>query len=501
MSRSLPRYADWKAPDADGQTLLWPDRDTLLADTRHNLSLLNATDQVKIQNMPLAQLRQRTREWIGHSDAQRPLIATGHQTEMQHPGVWAKHAVINALATAVDGEAYLFAVDSDAPKHLHLRWPGGGGAITDDPQLLSAHWSGRLRQPTPTYLSTLRQNLSTARQTWDFEPAIDPFFESMQRLGLEEIPLSNALVNAAHALDWSLGLRHHAMLTSPLYASEGFLALAHHLCAHAGELAAAYNSALGDYRRDNNIINPGRPMPDLKAGPDACEVPLWLDDLATGARLRATVGKKEGCWTLSAADDRFSFDPAADASAAAASLGRWLTARNLRLAPRALTLTLFLRLFLADQFVHGIGGGRYDQVLDSLIARYFNMEPPRFSVATATLFFPGAAQQDRVCLPCMIQEEHHLKHSVLGKDKFKWVDAIAAAPRKSLQRASLFIELHRQLQAHANDPSLKEWESRFADAQETLQLQRTLFDRELFYGIQSRQRLEGIVRRYEEDIR
>ena len=44
----------------------------------------------------------------------------------------------------------------------------------------------------------------------------------------------------------------------------------------------------------------------------------------------------------------------------AAQLAAWLRRHNLRLAPRALTLTMYFRVLLADQFVHGIGGGRYD---------------------------------------------------------------------------------------------------------------------------------------------
>jgi hypothetical protein len=500
MSRLLPRYADWKAPGEDGQTLLWPDSASLIAQTRDNMALLNAASHVQIQNLPLPEIRQHMRQLIGHTDVDRPIVATGHQTELQHAGVWAKHAAINALAGAMDGDAYLFAVDSDAPKHLQIHWPGGGGPITDDPQLMAAHWSGRLHQPTPKWLATLRHDFSVAQQGWDFQSAIEPFFDAMQRLGLEETPLSSALVNATHALDWSLGLRHHAMLTSPMYASDGFLALAHHLCADAGEFAAAYNAALGDYRSENGISNPGRPMPDLKITLDTCEVPLWLDDLESGSRQRAMVVAKNGRWMLQCQGDSFLFDPAADGLQAAAQLARWLTSKNMRLAPRALALTLFLRLLVADQFIHGIGGGRYDQVLDALIAHYFKIEPPRFSVATATLFFPGAVDQERICLPCLVSEGHQLKHRVLGPEKEKWVKAIAAAPRKSLERAKLFIDLHRQLRARAGTGAMAQWAERYSRAQQAVMLQRTLFDRELFYGIQSRNRLEGVIGRYKKEV-
>jgi hypothetical protein len=58
------------------------------------------------------------------------------------------------------------------------------------------------------------------------------------------------------------------------------------------------------------------------------------------------------------------------------------------LAPRALTLTMFQRLFVADLFVHGTGGGRYDRVTDAVISAYYGVEPPAFVVASLTLLLP-----------------------------------------------------------------------------------------------------------------
>ncbi len=491
------RYADWKAPANDGQTLLWPDRDTLIAQTRENAMVLRRATHVCIQNAPLPELRRQMRHWIGHTDDDKPLIATGHQTELYHPGVWAKHAMINSLAEQVNGEAYYFAVDTDAPKHLQVRWPGGGVAITDDPQIAKAQWSGLLRQPTPAYLAEVRQQFDTAAATWTTKPIADTFFDAMTKLGLDQdVPLSSAIVNATHAVDWSLGLRHHAMLASPMFVSEPFLTLAHHICANAGEFATAYNAALHEYRHENDIDDDGRPMPDLKQSDGACEVPLWLDDMSDGHRERATLIDVDGHWAIVRADDAFAFDPSADASEAATALLSWLRRHNLRLAPRALTLTMFFRLFLVDQFTHGIGGGRYDQVLDKLIERYFHLKPPHFSVATATLVFPDALNQARACLTCLRQEGHQLKHRVLGEAKMDLVAAITAAPRKSLERSTLFTQMHREIKSRARDPIVLDWERRFTESEQQLALERTLFDRELFYVVQPRERLLAVMDAY-----
>src|SRR3989442_12865445 len=61
---------------------------------------------------------------------------------------------------------------------------------------------------------------------------------------------------------------------------------------------------------------------------------------------------------------------------------------GLAIRPRALTLTAFTRLCLADLFVHGVGGGRYDRVTDAVIREYFGLEPPAYAVTTATMHLP-----------------------------------------------------------------------------------------------------------------
>ena len=80
-------------------------------------------------------------------------------------------------------------------------------------------------------------------------------------------------------------------------------------------------------------------------------------------------------------------DPDGDAARAAE---RWagLSARGIKVRSRALVTTLWARLVLGDLFIHGIGGAKYDQVTDALIARFFGLEPPGFLVLSATVLLP-----------------------------------------------------------------------------------------------------------------
>lgn len=488
------RYANWKAPAEDGQTLAWPAGRRLVDDTNANARSLSAAAGCRVQGVPVPELRRQMRAWIGHKDETQPLVATGHQTELYHPGVWVKDALTNAVADRLGGLAWHFAVDTDQPKHLAVRWPGTTRPITDDPALSAAEWSGLLVPPTPAHLSDLDADLSAAAAGWAFQPMLPGVLRTMRHLSLESESLSAAITHAQHALDWDLGLRHHVLLASPLMSAAPYLAFVHHVLARAPAFAEHYNRALAEYRVEAKIDSPTRPMPDLRVTGDKVEVPFWLDDLADGSRRRAAVRRDGDRLSLSAKGDAFALNATTEGHAAADGLGRWLSDRQLRLSPRALTLTTFLRLLVVDQFVHGIGGGRYDQVTDRVLSSFFGIDPPRFAVATATLIFPGAVGQPRVCPPCVAHEGHRLRHGLLGDSKREIVAAIAALPRRSLQRSMAFSNLRSALSAAAIDhPILLDWSDRYRRTQDRDREEQVLFDRELFYAVQPRERLAGMI--------
>jgi hypothetical protein len=499
MADLADRYAAWRAPQDDCSVLLWPEPGSLLADAAANNRSLRAASAGRIQNAPLPDLRQAFRRFLGVHDDNQLVFATGHQTELHHPGVWAKNVLIDAAAAKAGGLAVHVAVDTDAPKHLSLRFPGFGRPFTDDEKLTAADWAGQLNPPTPIHLQQLADDVERAAGDWPFVPSTDLFFDVARRWLLEAETLPGVLTAALHEYDWGLGLRYSAMLASPLWQSPPFLAFAHHLLANADRFAADYNAGLRAYRERNHIKTPGRPMPDLARKDDRCETPFWRDDLARGHRVRAWVDRgDDGQWALAAGDgDRLPLRPGIAAHTAADHLLSFLRKHHLRLAPRALTLTMTLRLLAADQFVHGIGGGQYDQVADEVIARHFGIDPPRFAVTTATLYWPPAAGRRRTSIPDLLQAGHRLRHGLLGPRKRELAAAINAAPRQGVERQALFQQMHQELgRAAAQSPELREWEEALRGSAAQVVEERAIFDRELFYPIQPRERLERVIADY-----
>ena len=488
-------YADWKAPAEDGQVLIWPEPAELFRDTEDNARRLRGAHDVRVQGVPLGELRRQLRQWIGHAEDERPLIAMGHQAELYHPGVWAKNPLIDAVARKLGGSAYHVSIDTDEPKHLQLRWPGGSAPLVDE--ATDAAWTALLPPPTPAHLNGVTESLRRSAAEWDFQPLAFDVLATLRRLAPESETLPQALTATLHEHDWKLGLRHHAMLLSPLCRAEPYLAFVCHVLARADQFAADYNGALDEYRRENRVRTPGRPMPNLKVTAETAEVPFWLDSFTDRSRTRATVTRRPNGWALHCpTGDELLLQPSAAAAGLSSQFAQWLRTHNLRLAPRALTTTMLIRLLLADQFVHGIGGARYDQVTDKLIAKHFGVEPPRFAVTTATMYFPQAVGRPRECVSCVRQDGHRLRHQVLGKEKDRLVELIAEAPRRSIERSVLFHEMHRRLSAAATHPAIRDWEQKLQESEQREREEEGLFDRELFYAIQPAERLERLIGDY-----
>jgi len=489
--------SEWEAPVEDGEAILWPEAGELIRQTRENHALLGSADGVFIQKIALSELRSRAREWLGHREGGQLLIATGHQVELLHPGVWAKDVVIDALAGRMEGAAYHVAVDTDSPKHLQVRLPGVSVAVTDDARLNVAAWSGLLRSPTTGHLQALSSIAGKACAQWGYQALLGDFLAAMKGAGAGRASLAEALTQAMQEMNRRLGLRQRAVLAGPMWGAEPYLVFAHHALARAESFAQGYNAVLTKYRQENGIRSGGRPWPDLKVDGDRCETPFWLDDVSAGERERAQVVRKRDRWVLELkGGGGFALDEGAEGWRAAEQLGRALTQSGARLSPRALMLTAFVRLLVADQFVHGIGGGQYDRVTDRVISGWFGVRAPAFSVATATLLFPTAVGQRRVDVRPLTEEGRRLRHGWADTEKMRVERQIAAAPRRSGQRQELFRLMHRRLAEAMERREYKEWERRMEAAWRVSEEQEGIFDRELFYLIQPAERLRKLIGLY-----
>jgi hypothetical protein len=141
---------------------------------------------------------------------------------------------------------------------------------------------------------------------------------------------------------------------------------------------------LSQYRRLYRIRSSQRPIPDLAVHGPRCEVAAWVQPDG-GPRQRLYVERMADRVWLFADQEEIAEWPADHLNCWTRMQDGLRELTGYRFRPRALTLTLWARLFLCDLFIHGIGGAKYDRITDQLIRCYFGVDPPAMACVSATM--------------------------------------------------------------------------------------------------------------------
>jgi hypothetical protein len=163
------------------------------------------------------------------------------------------------------------------------------------------------------------------------------------------------------------------------------------LLGDADRFRTAYNRSLADYRQTHRLRNHAQPVPDLAADDGWTEAPFWIWSSENPTRRPLFVKPSAGQLLLS---DQAGWSETLpehrdDASSVVERLAEW-ESRGVKLRTRALMTTMYARLLLADVFIHGIGGAKYDQVTDAICEQYFGFRLPTHLTLTGTLRLPIA---------------------------------------------------------------------------------------------------------------
>lgn len=342
--------ARFKAPTANGDVLAVPDFSALPRLVDANRRLLDRSDATA-GGMSLRQMRAMVRVELNIPDG--PLVLAGHQPELSHPGVWAKNFALAGLARKVGGTALHIIVDNDTLKHPSLRVPvlGSGPesvhleSVPFDTQTAEVPYEDRHTADDNLFL-TFAQRLAPLTANWGYEPLVVSSWVGIR--GLLNRPIGAHFTAMRRRCEQAWGCENHEITVSKLTQTAAFRSFASYVLADLPRFRDVYNASIRAYRKSNRVRSEVHPAPEL--GWD--EIPFWVRT-PDGRRTR-----NNGPFTLD------------------------------QLRPRALTLTLFARLCVGDFFIHGIGGGKYDEVTDAIIRDYFGVEPPAYQVLSGTLHLP-----------------------------------------------------------------------------------------------------------------
>lgn len=377
------------APEHDGTILIEPAADTLEPLIERNRKL--------IQSYAFEVCGRAAADFFAPDHG--PVIMSGHQPDFLHPGVWVKNVVGAGLAAKVGGRADFLVVDNDAPHEVSFQSPDIDGerwrvrrhVLLENSRGLPYEHMPRLA--LDKWASVFDRLPESIRRSDD---NVLPAFESgfMRTTGgANGLDYVDAWIEGMRAIDADVGTasptsRRVGRLFSGRDEPRGeYAAFIAHAMLNAESFAAAYNEALAEYRRRRRIRGTQHPIPDLLIEHDRRELPFWIES-DTSPRQRMWVSRSGAdAITVGSGDAATGVIPEVDLRAQpSAALTEGLPGLHIR--PRALTLTMFARLFACDLFIHGIGGAKYDQITDDIIRRFFGVEPPAYACVSATLRLP-----------------------------------------------------------------------------------------------------------------
>lgn len=335
--------------------------------------------------------------------AHAPLILSGHQPELFHPGVWFKNFLLSSLAQSVSGIGVNLVIDNDAIRSPGIRVPTKADGVPEvvvvpfDKPKEELPWEQRLLLE-PRLFENFDKAVKQAFSPFQRESAyqcgtvLDRLWPHAVHLATagEAEQVSNlglTLARARHRLEQELGLNTVELPLSTVASDEHFLVFIRRLIERHQEFHAAHNTALAEYRLANRVRSHTHPVPELARDGDWHELPLWLWTDENPRRRAAFVRQRGQLWEI---NDRLGLEISIGSRGGAETgqLSQELQSRSIKLRPRALVTTLYARLVLSDLFIHGIGGAKYDELTDAIIRRFFGIEPPAFVTATATFRLP-----------------------------------------------------------------------------------------------------------------
>jgi hypothetical protein len=469
------------------------------------IGAVNGLREAAVLDRSVADLRESLLRRLGLNG---PVIATGHQVEFFHAGVFAKIIAGQHLARrAAGGPLVYLAVDTDVPKTDRLPVPQVTAAgvrrvevtlpgldarlpICRQPAMPRAHWLDfftRVADLTPGYEQSLLRPFIPG---WlDGPPGSADFTAAME--------CGQAAAERALGLDDSLTLRMSELARGP-----EFRAFAAHLLLNARPFAEEYNRARDDYRLRNRERNPARPVPPLALTPERVELPLWLAS-RDGPRRRLSVRERHDAFELFANDEAVGALPREHLARADRAGAPWpIEADGWEVWPRALTLSAFVRLFVSDLFIHGIGGARYDEMTEDFIRRFYGVSLPPMACISATLLLNlpragvlpeelGAARRasrdirfnPQRCLTNLPDTLLRCKDELTRRSR----TLRAEQPHDHAARKMVFDELRRvneqMLRPAAWRPA--ELDERVQTLEEQQRLDRAAMNREYFYALHS----------------
>jgi len=447
-----------------------------------------------------------------------PIIAAGHQALWHHCGIWAKDVVASRFAHDVGGVALHLVLDhdlSDTAMAIPNRaendcWHSSNIAFEAEPVDVPLEC-----RPVPPsdVLARCSAQLGRIGPTLPGDIDLSNLADLMIRSPAAAKNIADFITCVQANMSCALGIKQLYLPVSQLSQNTAFVEFVTEIIFRATEFAHTYNESID---RMDNSSSRKRPSAlhrlEIDSQNNSTELPFWLIS-PSRRRLPLHVRLQKGnTLGLYADSTELGSVKANDKTSGWAQLSNVLQESGFRLRPKAVSLTLFVRLFLADWFIHGIGGASYEPVTDYLIEQYYRLSPLVYGVATATATLPLPPSTNPPENVRDLQHQlHRMKHNPekhidqsMRRDES--VAALVDAKRSLLEQMnqpdlarsrkqslwSTLAQLNASLFAYAQD-ARQQIVEKIELAHETEQSQKVRNSREYFFGLFPRHMLQTLA--------
>ena len=398
-------YVRLRAPSKHGQILEMPELSVGTELLESNLKLgaqlppeLDAIRALARSELPQLAFRYSSGYldacWLAEINlaAENPIVMSGHQPSLFHPGVWFKNFALSGLANQVGGLGINLIVDNALCGSSNVQVPKlhSSGACELVSIAIDQHYAAvpcemrpiQCRATFESFEGLLAAAISDAVE----EPIVRMLWKEVLAAAQIVNSMPASLAAGRHRLENAHGLRTLELPVSLLSSSQAFATFFSLIVEDANRFASVHNEELANYRLQHRIRSSSHPVPELIEDDVWQEIPFWVwsRDQPVRRRLfsridgpRIHLSDRQG-WNVTVSRSAF-----VDSFQELNQIGAEVCIR-----PRALATTMFARIFASDLFIHGIGGAKYDQLNDDIIRRFLNVDSPGYFITTATMRLP-----------------------------------------------------------------------------------------------------------------
>ena len=364
-----------------------------------------------------------------YADVERPesgdrVVMCGHQPTLFHPGVWLKNFALSHIGQKASAVSINLMVDNDLCQSSAVSVPTVAGEQVGLSQLAF----DQPEEAVPFEVRGIRDrqtfesfggSLASAMSPLVGDSLVSQLWPNVTRVShLVGGGLAASVAAGRHLLELENGVANLELPIGKMAEAVSFARFFGLIANQAGQFAEVYNTSIGEYRTAHRIRSNSHPVPVLEKDGGWQEVPFWCWTKGSTKRKRLFLRGAHAVH-LALSDGEKVFAKIDRKELAENSLSKLIPEVAIR--PRALTTTMFARLFGCDLFIHGIGGAKYDQLTDRIVQRFLGVDLPGYLMVTATMRLPFAieatTQEDVVRLQQQLREMKFHPERLLGEEQ------------------------------------------------------------------------------------